>query len=490
MELRAEPDDRTTGIIDAVVVGIAHFDAKGRCVWCNQRFADLLGLGRAELAGRSSSALLPDIAAEGTLRVPAPGGAERQLQVALVPIGAQTGGPGGAVCTLVDVTEQRQAEHQHRMTEAALRSSEARLKEAQRIAHIGSWELDLGSRRLSWSDEVHRIFEIEPGAFAGRYEQFIEVVHPDDREDVQEKLEATVRARGSLITVHRLRMADGRVKFVQERAEVVRDDQGEALTVKGTVQDVTERRHLEDRMQCNLAVLERTGRINTLGEMATSVAHELNQPLMAIGNYAGGAILRLRQQPTADPALLQALERIAGIVERSGDIVKWIRSFVGKRGVQKQRIDINSVIRESLFLARPEARRNSILVREALAVGLAPISGGPVNLQQVIVNLVLNAVEASEDTPAVLREILVETREALSGEIEISVADQGSGLSAEVAASLFQPFVTTKPRGIGMGLSIARTIVEDHGGRIWTEPNSPRGTVFRIRLPALEPDKT
>jgi len=361
---------------------------------------------------------------------------------------------------------------------------EARLREAQRIAQIGDWELEPKSHRLSWSDEVYRICEVDRRTFGGTYDDFLRIVHPDDREDIHAKLSTAIRARTPLVTVHRLLIADGRVKFVQERAEMLLREDGKVRLIRGTVQDVTERRHVEDRMQKNLAVLARAGRINTLGEMATTIAHELNQPLMAIGNYAGGAIQRLRRAKDPDPVLLQALERIAQITQRSGDIISSIRGFVGKHATEKKRLELNTVIRDSLFLARPEARRNNLVIQEVLQDPLPLVQGASVNLQQVIVNLVLNAVEASGDTPAELREIRVATASTPDGQVEIAVADHGSGLPSEVVAHLFQPFMTTKVEGVGMGLSIVRTIVEDHQGRIWARPNQPRGTVFRIRLPA------
>jgi C4-dicarboxylate-specific signal transduction histidine kinase len=358
------------------------------------------------------------------------------------------------------------------------------------MAHIGDWELEPKTHRLTWSDEVYRICEIERRAFGGTYDDFLRIVHPDDREDIHAKLSTAIRIRTPLITVHRLLMTDGRVKFVQERAEMVLREDGRVRRVRGTLQDVTERRHIEDRMQKSLALLERAGRINTLGEMATTIAHELNQPLMAIGNYAGGAIQRLHRTKDGDPVLLQALERIAQITQRSGDIIASIRGFVGKHATEKMDLDLNTVIRDSLFLARPEARRNNLVIQEDLQDDLPMVHGAFVNLQQVIVNLVLNAVEASGDTPADLRAIRVATGRTEGSQVEITVADYGSGLPAEVVAHLFQPFMTTKAEGVGMGLSIVRTIVDDHQGRIWARPNEPCGTVFRIRLPPASERET
>jgi len=384
--------------------------------------------------------------------------------------------------------QERIAPHMCELEEQVGRATigpvEARLREAQRIAQIGDWELEPKSHRLSWSDEVYRICEVDPRTFGGTYDDFLRIVHPDDREDIHAKLSTAIRARTPLVTVHRLLMADGRVKFVQERAEMLLREDGKVQLVRGTLQDVTERRHVEDRMQKNLAVLARAGRINTLGEMATTIAHELNQPLMAIGNYAGGAIQRLRRSKDPDLVLLQALERIAQITQGAGDIIASIRGFVGKHTTEKKPLELNAVIRDSLFVARPEARRNNLVIQEALQDPLPLVQGASVNLQQVIVNLVLNAIEASGDTPAELREIQVSTSSTSDGQVEIAVADHGSGLPPEVVAHLFQPFMTTKAEGVGMGLSIVRTIVEDHEGRIWARPNQPRGTVFRIRLPA------
>ncbi|MGD2081958.1 MAG: ATP-binding protein [Chromatiales bacterium] len=491
-------------VIESIDTGIACFDGEGRCVIANGCFAEMLAVDVSALPGVALADLLsaqPGVdeqallgecragrAAGFTLDIPRGGEEPVGLSGTLVPLKAAGTEVEGVVCTLVDVTEQRRADRRREGVEAALRESEKRLKEAQRIASIGSWDLDLRTRGLTWSDEVYRVFEADPESFRARYRDFLAIVHPDDREDVDSKLFAAVRDGTPFVTVHRLLMSDGRVKFVQERAEVLYSDEGEALRAVGTVQDVTDRRRLEDRMQKNQASLERAGRINTLGEMASTIAHELNQPLMAIGNYAGGAIERLRRKEGGDPKLLYALERIAEVSERAADIVKWIRAFVGERSFQKQVLDLRAVVKESLLMARPEARRNDILIRESLETDLPPVNGEPVNLQQVIVNLVLNAVDASGETPPDLREILVSMRRSGPDAVEISVADHGGGLDPEAREQLFQPFFTTKPGGIGLGLSIARTIVEKHGGELSAHANRPRGTVFIMRLPVVGGD--
>jgi two-component system, LuxR family, sensor kinase FixL len=250
----------------------------------------------------------------------------------------------------------------------------------------------------------------------------------------------------------------------------------------GIVHDISERKADEQRIQELQKELLHATRLTTMGQLSAALAHELNQPLSAILNYSGVLQeLAGRNRGPDGGTLREAAGQIAEQTARAGEIIRRLRGFVSKRESDRVSLDLNGVIQESIALGFVGAADTSVRLRSRLAKELPPVAADRIQIQQVMINLVRNAVEAMQEKP---KRVLTITTARDEGEfVRVSVADTGPGLSEEIAVSLFQPFLTTKAHGLGIGLSICRTIVESHGGNLWTEPNSGGGAVFHFRLP-------
>jgi two-component system sensor kinase FixL len=250
----------------------------------------------------------------------------------------------------------------------------------------------------------------------------------------------------------------------------------------GIVHDISKRKADEQRIQELQKELLHATRLTATGQLSAALAHELNQPLTAILNYAGALEELAGRDKSANAAMLRSMAaRISEQTARAGEIIRRLRSFVAKREPDRAVQELNPAIQESVALGFVGAAQSSVKLRTELDVDVPLVSIDKIQIQQVMINLVRNAVEAMQESSR--RSLAISTARD-DGAALVSVADTGPGLAPEVAASLFQPFVTTKESGLGIGLSICRTIVEAHGGKLWTEPNPGGGTIFRFRLPA------
>jgi len=247
--------------------------------------------------------------------------------------------------------------------------------------------------------------------------------------------------------------------------------------------DITERKRGEEALRNAEADLTRVARLTTMGELAASIAHEINQPLTGVVS-SGNACLRwlANDRPNLDEAR-RAAERIVRDGHRAGDIIRSLRALAGKSGPEMTQLDINDMIREVVILMRSELNRHDVMLETELSGGLEPIMGDRVQLQQVILNLIMNAIEAMSAIMRQPRVLRVSSQIDGPGAALIAVEDSGPGLAPETMDRLFDPFFTTKPSGMGMGLSICRSIVDAHGGRLWASPQSPRGAVFQFTVP-------
>jgi len=258
----------------------------------------------------------------------------------------------------------------------------------------------------------------------------------------------------------------------------VRSDHGRVFT--GFVRDLTERQATETRLQELQSELVHMSRLSAMGEMASALAHELNQPLSAIANYLSGARRLLERSGVDEPRAGEALEKAGEQALRAGEIIRRLRDFLS-RGEGERRVEnLPKLVQEACALALVGAREHGVRVRYALALDAEMVLVDRVQIQQVILNLVRNAMDAMSEQPR--RDLTIATAVVEDGMAMVSVTDTGPGVDAAAAAKLFQPFVTTKASGMGVGLSISRTIVEAHGGRIWTEPNPAGGAIFRFTL--------
>jgi PAS domain S-box-containing protein len=246
--------------------------------------------------------------------------------------------------------------------------------------------------------------------------------------------------------------------------------------------DITELKRLQEELQRHQGELAHVLRLHTIGEMGAALAHEINQPLCAITNYAQGAIHRMRGGIGDAEALLHAFEQIAIEGLRAGQILRGIRGLVRREPEAEVPVDVDSLAGEAVRVLEPQARLHGVTVRLESGGRLPPVHANATQIEQVMVNLMLNGVQAVADTATARREVVVST--ARSGDtIEVAVSDTGGGIAAVIENQLFTPFVTTKARGLGLGLAISRTIVENHGGRLWATPNPVAGTTFRFSLP-------
>jgi PAS domain S-box-containing protein len=309
-----------------------------------------------------------------------------------------------------------------------------------------------------------------------------EAVHPGDLERHAEKWRASL-ATGELFEneVRYRRAANGQYRWFLTRAVPLRDARGKILKWYGISTDIEDRKRAEQEREQLRADLAHVNRVSTLGELAASVSHELKQPIAAAMTNANTCMRWLkRDQPAVDEAL-EATSRILKDGTRATEIIDRLRSLYQKSPPQRELVDVNEIVHEMLVLLRGEASRYSISMRTELAPDLPKITADRVQLQQVFMNLILNAIEAMKDTAG---ELTIKTELGQGGQLLISVSDTGVGLPDENADQIFNAFFTTKPQGSGMGLAISRSIIESHGGRLWAGANTGRGATFQLTLPA------
>ncbi|MDB5041565.1 MAG: sensor histidine kinase, partial [Candidatus Eremiobacteraeota bacterium] len=367
---------------------------------------------------------------------------------------------------------------------ADLQRSEGFLAEGQRISHTGSWGWNVATGERAWSDETFRILGYGPGRSPTR-EMFLERVHPEDAPLVQRRIDRASSDGKSFEVEHRLLMPDGRVKYVHLVAQAVRDQSGQ-LEFIGALMDVTAAKRAAEDLRKAQADLANVARVTTLGELAASIAHEVNQPLTAVVSNAEAARRWLdRGTPSLDEARA-AVESIIKSGHRAGDITRRVRALLNKADAQKTPLDINDVSNEAAALVQHELVRYRVLLRMELAADLPWVNGDRIQLQQVIVNLVINGIEAMQPVTDRPRELVIGTHQDDAHQVVVAVKDTGVGIGTEDADQLFGAFFTTKSGGMGMGLSICRSIVEAHGGRLSASGNVGPGATFQFALPPDE----
>lgn len=278
----------------------------------------------------------------------------------------------------------------------------------------------------------------------------------------------------------------GRTTWMETHAVPLRDARGTVYALLGITRDITEHKQAEEQARRHQTELARVARLSTMGEMATGIAHELNQPLSAIANFARGCIRRLRSDGMNPGELIEPLEEVCEQAERAGEILRHVRDFVRKSELQMKPLDINQVVRTVVKFTELEARQQGAIVRLDLDAELPRVQADAIMIEQVICNLVRNAVEAMAEAHSPRREVTILTRQVGGDAVEIEVGDTGPGIDGAVIDQVFDQFFTTKPEGVGMGLSISRSIVESHGGRVRAESGRDGGATFRFTLQASE----
>lgn len=386
----------------------------------------------------------------------------------------ERGGPMAVLETNNDVSERQRAE-------SALRRSEAHLAQAQELSLTGSFGWQPATGNILWSAQTYRIFEYDPVS-KPTADMIIERTHPADRAYVGHILRHAGEGPKTWEAKHRLLFPDGRIKFVSVLAHSEPGDDGD-LEFVGAIMDVTAARRAEDDLRQAQANLAHANRVSTLGEMTASIAHEVSQPVAAIVASAGAASRWLTAGNITE--VQDSLSRITRDGHRAADVISRIRAMAMKQPPRTDHLNINEAIGEVLTLARGEAERSRAEIRTSLGAGLPSVSADKVQIQQVLLNLVVNAFEAMHGEGTGPRELVVASFLDDANGVVVSVRDSGPGLNEEQLSKVFDAFYTTKSSGIGMGLAICRSIIEAHDGRLWAERAEPRGAVFHFTLPSV-----
>jgi PAS domain S-box-containing protein len=378
-------------------------------------------------------------------------------------------------------------------SESELRRSEAYLAEAEKISHTGCWARNPTSGALFWSQEEWRIFGLDPKKTTLSYEMFLEMVHPEDRASLEETSTRAVREKRAYDIPFRIILPDGSIKHIHSVGKPFFGESDDVMEYIGVSMDVTERkrdeaaaREEQQRLRQLEADLAHMNRLSIMGEQAASLAHEVKQPIAAARNNATAALNFLDAQPPDLGEVREALGCIVDDADRAGAIIDRIRDQIKKAPPQKDRFDLNEAINEVIELARGEITKNGVSVDTHLTEGALSVEADRVQLQQVLLNLVLNAVEAMSRVEAGARELSISTEQSQAGGALVAVIDSGPGIDLEHLERVFDAFYTTKSSGVGMGLSICRSIINAHGGRLWADTNLPRGAVFQFTLPGVE----
>ena len=370
---------------------------------------------------------------------------------------------------------------ERRRAEDALRRSEAFLAEGQRLGRMGSYSWRVATNKIEWSNELYRMYEFEVGVPV-TLELIRTRVHPQDLSLYEIMVEKARNGSKDFEWQFRLLMPDQSVKHMHSVAHATQDEHG-ALEYIAVIQDVSERRQAQEALDRSRSDLAQMSKLTVMGEMAASIAHEVNQPLAAVTNN-GNACLRLLANHNLEPGVLhRALEEIVADGTRASAVLARIRAFLKKGPVERNALDINEVIQEVLVLSGRELYENQISIERHLTAGLPPVLADRVQLQQVLLNLVMNGIEALTGVTDRPRKLGLQSTIDETGSVRVAVSDSGMGFGSGMDR-VFTPFFTTKAKGMGMGLSISRSLIESHGGRLWAAPNVPHGAVFSFTLPS------
>lgn len=376
-----------------------------------------------------------------------------------------------------DITERKR-------TEDALRQSQMYLAEGQRVSHTGSFGWKVARGDIVWSDETYRIFECDP-AQPPTLDMALSRTHPDDRARLQRQLRHVSDTAQDWEFEYRLLMPGGTVKHLRVVAHAVHDAWGE-LEFIGAVMDISAIRQAEEALHQSRAELARVARVMTLGELAAAIAHEVNQPLAGLVSSGHACLRWLSAAPPNLEAGRRSVERMLRDGMRAGEVVQRIQALVAKAPPRRDWLNMNAAISEVIALVRTELQRNHITLQTELSEALPLIRGDRIQLQQIILNLVMNAIEAMSGAGQPARILSICSRQDGAHGILVAVRDTGPGLNHGAPERVFDAFYSTKQEGMGMGLAISRTIAESHGGKLSAASGQPRGALFELRLPTVD----
>jgi C4-dicarboxylate-specific signal transduction histidine kinase len=341
---------------------------------------------------------------------------------------------------------------------------------------------------VTWSDELYRIYQIEIGVPV-TLALLRTRVHPEDV-SLLEKMKMVEQARGGgngFEWQYRLMMPDHSIKYLHAVAHATRDEEGQ-LEYIAAVQDVTSRRLSEEALAKARSELAHVSRVTSLGVMTASIAHEVNQPLSGIVSNASTCLRMLAADPPNLEGARETARRTIRDGHRASEVITRLRRLVAKKEGGTEPVDLNEVTREVIALSTNELQRRRVILRSQLAGDLPPAPGDRIQLQQVILNLLLNAADAMSGVDDRPRELVVRTQPDGRDGVSLSVQDSGDGFAPEDGERLFEAFYTTKSQGMGIGLSVSRSIIERHRGRLWATRNEGPGATFAFSIPCGQPD--
>ncbi|MCP1625299.1 PAS domain-containing protein [Pseudomonas nitroreducens] len=370
-------------------------------------------------------------------------------------------------------------------SEAALRQSEAFLAKAQRISLTGTFSWRVDNDEIAWSEEIYRLLDLQPGLTPG-FELIFSRIHPDDRATVEAMLRRQRRDGCDFEHEHRLLLPSGAVRHVHLVAQATREADG-ALLYIATAQDVTQRRLAEETLHRTRAELAHVARVASLGALTASIAHEVNQPLAGIITNASTCLRMLGAETPNLEGARETARRTIRDGNRAADVIKRLRSLFARHEAVSEQVDLNEATREVIAMLHNELQRHGVTVLPALQEGLPAVSGDRVQLQQVILNLILNAIDALSDVHDRPRQLRISTGHDLDASIFLAVRDNGAGFAPEDAGRLFDAFFSTKQTGMGIGLWVSRSIIEHHTGRVWATTHDGPGSTFIFALPPASP---
>jgi PAS domain S-box-containing protein len=376
--------------------------------------------------------------------------------------------------TNTDIDDRKRAEEQ-------LRRSEAFLAEGQKLSRLGNFSWLVRTDEIKWSEQLYRIFEFELGAPV-TFELIGSRVHPDDLPLMLDMIGKAQRGVSDFEYEHRLLMPDRSIKYLHLIGHRSRDNEGRPEYI-GAVQDVTQRRLSEEALGKARSELANVARVTSLGVLTASIAHEVNQPLSGIVTNASTCLRMLSADPPNVEGARETARRAIRDGNRASDVITRLRTLYSKKDLSPESMDLNEATREVASLSLSELQSNRVILRQELADDLPLVAGDRVQLQQVILNLLRNASDAMSAVDDRPRELLIRTEREEGDRVRLSVIDAGVGFTAQAADKLFEAFFTTKSDGMGIGLSISRSIIEAHRGRLWATPNDGPGATFAFSIP-------
>lgn len=485
-------EDRLRRVINTIPAHVWSARPDGSIDFVNQRLLDATGLSAEVMLGAGWRSIIhpEDIARylgewQVALTTGEPMDSEVRVRTALqdyqwmlirnVPLRDGQGETTKWYGTGVEIEDRKRTEEQ-------LRRSEAYLAEAQHLTHTGSFGWQVSTGEIRWSEETFQIFGYDT-ASKPSLETIVRRTHPDDKEPLRQLLEQVSSEGESFDTEHRLLMPDGGVKHLHVVAHLTSSLSGIPEFI-GAVTDISAAKHAEEELRKAHADLAHVNRVTAMGELSASLAHEISQPISgALMNGSTCVRMLKREYPDIEKAG-EAASRMVRDINRAEEIISRIRQFFKKGTLKKEPVNVNEIIEEMVSLLRNEASRYSVTVQTGLAGEIPPVLADRVQIQQVLMNLMINGIDAMKNVDGP-RQLTIQSKRSENQRLLVSVDDTGIGLPPQFADKIFTAFFTTKDHGTGMGLRISRNIIEAHGGVLWATDRDPRGASLYFTLSTL-----